>query len=91
MTKKPLLLTTKEAASILRVNRTKLYDLIKGGVIPGVRIGADWRIPIECIERLCAATIPDAFFQQRVPPRRKGGRPKLTEKKVRATIPVAST
>lgn len=62
MSQKPLLLTTKEASSILRINRAKLYALIKGDVIEGVRVGADWRVKTASIERLCGLKIPDTYF-----------------------------
>ncbi|WKZ57294.1 MAG: helix-turn-helix domain-containing protein [Bdellovibrionota bacterium] len=85
MNTKPILLTTNETVRILRVNRAKLYDLIKGRVIEAFKIGSDWRIRTESIERLCGTIIPDSFFDQPPSPRKKGGRPKLARPKPLAT------
>jgi excisionase family DNA binding protein len=40
-----LLLTPEDAAELLAVGRTKLYDLLRTGAIESVRIGAARRIP----------------------------------------------
>ena len=39
----PELLTTKEAASVLRVEIDTLRRLAKSGHIPAVKVGGDWR------------------------------------------------
>jgi len=41
------LLTVLEAAKLLKLDRTTLYKLIKSGDIPAIRIGAQWRIPMD--------------------------------------------
>lgn len=61
----PLLLTVKEVSELLRIHRPKVYDLIKEGTIEGFKLGADWRVRRESIERLIGA-IPTDFFQKRV-------------------------
>jgi len=58
---KPLLLTVREAALLLRIHRPKVYDLIKDGTIEGFKLGSDWRIKRASLERLVGA-IPDDFF-----------------------------
>ncbi|MBW2039067.1 MAG: helix-turn-helix domain-containing protein [Deltaproteobacteria bacterium] len=45
------LLTTKELADLLRLNEKKVYQLIKEGVIPHVRIAGKWLFPKEHIMR----------------------------------------
>lgn len=35
----PFALTVPEAAKLLRVNRTRAYELVQKGVIPSVRLG----------------------------------------------------
>ncbi|MCB0353934.1 MAG: helix-turn-helix domain-containing protein [Bdellovibrionales bacterium] len=57
----PLLLTVKEAAEILRIHRPKVYELIKAGELQGFKLGADWRIRRESVEKL-TGPIPDDFF-----------------------------
>ena len=60
-TPQPLLLTVKEAANLLRIHRPKVYELIKSGEIEGFKIGADWRIRRDSVERL-TGPIPEGFF-----------------------------
>ena len=59
---KPVLLTVKEVSEILRIHRPKVYDLIRGGYIAGIKLGADWRVKRESIEAL-VGTIPEEFFK----------------------------
>ena len=58
---KPLLLTVREVASLLRIHRPKVYDLIKSEAIDGFKLGSDWRIKRESVEKL-VGEIPDSFF-----------------------------
>jgi excisionase family DNA binding protein len=46
------LLTTKEAASVLRVSRATVYRLIGSGELGSLRIGASRRIPMAAITEL---------------------------------------
>jgi len=46
------LLTITEATKMLKLNRTTLYTLIKKGEIPAIRLGSQWRIPKEELEKL---------------------------------------
>lgn len=39
-----LLLTPREAADVLGIGRSKLYELLRTGVVPSVRIGSCRRI-----------------------------------------------
>ena len=57
----PLLLTVKEVSQLLRIHRPKVYDLIKSGAIDGFKLGADWRVRRESLEKL-TGPIPDDFF-----------------------------
>lgn len=59
----PLLLTVREVSTLLRVQRPKVYELIKDGAIDGFKVGADWRIRRDSIENLIGA-IPEDFFGQ---------------------------
>ncbi len=57
----PLLLTVREVSILLRVQRPKVYELIKDGAIDGFKVGADWRIRKDSVENLIGA-IPEGFF-----------------------------
>lgn len=57
----PILLTVREVAMLLRVQRPKVYELIKDGAIDGFKVGADWRIRRDSVEKLIGA-IPEDFF-----------------------------
>ena len=60
--KKPILLTVKEVTTLLRVQRPKIYDLIRDGVLDGFKVGADWRIRTDSLEQLIGP-IPLDFFE----------------------------
>ncbi|MCC6953703.1 MAG: helix-turn-helix domain-containing protein [Deltaproteobacteria bacterium] len=57
----PLLLTVREVTKLLRVQRPKVYELIRDGAIEGFKVGADWRIRRDSVEKLIGA-IPEDFF-----------------------------
>ena len=57
----PLLLTVREAAQVLRIHRPKVYELIKAGEIDGFKLGSDWRIKRDSVEKL-TGPIPEDFF-----------------------------
>ena len=61
--KQALLLTVKEVSLLLRVQRPKVYELIKEGAIDGFKVGADWRIRRDSVENLIGA-IPEDFFKR---------------------------
>lgn len=48
----PLLLTVREVSKILSIHRPKVYVLIQLGAIDGFKLGADWRVKRESIEKL---------------------------------------
>lgn len=60
----PLLLTVREVSQLLRVQRPKVYELIKDGAIDGFKVGADWRIRRDSVENLIG-DIPEAFFARK--------------------------
>ena len=41
---------------VLRLSRTMVYDLLRAGVLPGVKIGATWRIPVGDFRRYLEAS-----------------------------------
>jgi excisionase family DNA binding protein len=48
----PILLTPTEAAVTLNIGRSKLYELLRAGVLESVRIGACRRIPVDALTEL---------------------------------------
>lgn len=54
MENKQVLFTPDNAARALDISRSKVYELMKSGVLRFVHIGADRRIPAEEIERIAA-------------------------------------
>ena len=44
-----LLLTASEAAEVLGIGRTKVYELLRVGAIESVRVGGSRRIPAEAL------------------------------------------
>jgi excisionase family DNA binding protein len=77
----PLLLTVKETAQLLRIHRPKVYDLIRDRIIDGFKLGSDWRVKRESVEKL-VGPIPDDFFgtdqsnSDHVEPQQDSGHPK---------------
>lgn len=47
----PLLLTIKEVQDITRLGRTKVYELMRDGELPVVRIGRAIRVRREALEQ----------------------------------------
>jgi excisionase family DNA binding protein len=45
-------LTIKETASLLRIQRAKVYILIQDGTLDAIKIGQAWRVRVESVERL---------------------------------------
>ena len=63
MSKTPLILTVQEVTRLLRVQRPKVYELIKSNIIQGFKVGADWRIKRDSVEKL-VGPIPESFFNK---------------------------
>ena len=47
-----LLLTPAEAAAVLSVSRTTVYELLNRGVLRSIKLGACRRIPVEALGEL---------------------------------------
>jgi excisionase family DNA binding protein len=52
-----LLLRPTEAADVIGVGRSKVYELIAKGVIPSVRIGSSVRVPVDALRAWIASQI----------------------------------
>jgi len=51
----PLLLTVEEAASLLRVHRNTVKNLLRKGKLAGTKVGRSWRIQREVLMAFVAA------------------------------------
>ncbi len=58
---KPLVLKVSEVSKLLQVHRTKVYLLIETGALSGYKIGGDWRIRTDSLEKLIGR-IPEEMF-----------------------------
>lgn len=52
----PLVLTVTEAGEVLRIGRSKTYELIRCGKLRSIRIGKQIRVPREAIVELLNAS-----------------------------------
>jgi len=59
----PMLLTVREVTKLLRIQRPKVYELIKNGTVIGFKIGADWRVRRDSVEKL-VGPISEGFFSK---------------------------
>ena len=49
MTVAPLLYTAEEAAELLRLSRSRIYELLASGMLPSLTIGRSRRIPADAL------------------------------------------
>lgn len=47
----PLVLTPKQAASVLNISKNNIYELLRCGAVHSVRVGGQYRIPKESIKQ----------------------------------------
>lgn len=47
----PLLLRANEAARLLGVSRSRIYELVAAGTVPSVRLGSSVRIPLQALRQ----------------------------------------
>ena len=45
------MLDVADAMRVLRLSRTMVYDLLRCGELPGIKIGGTWRIPVTDFRR----------------------------------------
>lgn len=48
----PLLLTPEDAATALAICRARVYELMRSGELPSIRLGASRRVPREALQEL---------------------------------------
>ena len=73
-----LLLTPVEAAAVLSLGRSKVYELLRSGELPSVRIGACRRIPAQALTTFLEDLLPARGDCPRIGPDAPKGRPPLT-------------
>lgn len=44
--------TIKEVSKILKTSRQQVRRMIRGGKLPAIKVGREWRIPEECLTGL---------------------------------------
>lgn len=49
-----LLMRPSEAAVVLGLGRSKIYEMIASGELPGIRVGRDLRVPADALRRWVA-------------------------------------
>jgi excisionase family DNA binding protein len=64
---KAILLRPGEAAALLSISKSKLYELIQSGEVPHTRVGNMLRIPRSVIERFAAQALRDNETDERGP------------------------
>ena len=42
--------TIKEVSKILKTSRQQVRRMIRGGKLPAIKVGREWRIPEECLK-----------------------------------------
>ncbi len=52
----PLLVRVEEAARILSLGRSKIYEMLESGDLPSVKCGKSRRIPLAALEQWVAAS-----------------------------------
>jgi excisionase family DNA binding protein len=50
------MLAVPDVMRVLRLSRTMVYDLLRSRELPGIRIGATWRIPVGDFRRYLEAS-----------------------------------
>ncbi len=48
----PILMRPTRAAKMLDMSRTRVYEMLNAGTLPGIKVGNTWRIPQAAIEKL---------------------------------------
>ena len=68
MALEPRMYTPMEAAKLLNIGRTKMYELINGKDIQSIRIGRSIRIPAECIQSYVERQLQNCYNDNENPP-----------------------
>lgn len=55
LTQYPLALTVAQTAEVLGITPARCRELLRRGLLPGIRLGNIWRIPRPALERLLSS------------------------------------
>lgn len=61
MKNRPILMTVREVSGILRIQRAKVYILIENGTLQAFKVGSDWRVRTDSVEKLSGG-FPEEYF-----------------------------
>ena len=61
---KPLVLKVSEVAKLLRIQRAKVYLLIECSSLDAYKVGGDWRVRLDSVERMIGE-LPEELFAQK--------------------------
>jgi len=53
----PLLLTPEEVAQVLRVGRSRVYDLMRSHRLVSIKIGGSRRVPVAAVQQFIDALV----------------------------------
>ena len=56
----PRLLTPEQAARLLAISRSKVYELMRAGRLDAIKIDGSRRVPVEAVEEFIARARTDA-------------------------------
>jgi excisionase family DNA binding protein len=56
----PILLTAEEAAELLHIGRSKVYDLIRNGDLVSIKIGKLRRVPVDAVREYTHRQLAEA-------------------------------
>lgn len=59
----PILLTPTEVADILRIDRATLEELIFRGELAALKVGAEWRIPVEAVSEFLSRGLQEQLLR----------------------------
>jgi excisionase family DNA binding protein len=59
------IMTPEEVADYLRLNRETVYRNLRQGRLPGIKVGAQWRVSRSALDN--ALCVPD-LYKQSIPP-----------------------
>jgi excisionase family DNA binding protein len=65
-----LLLTPEEAAEVLGISRSKLYELLRRGDLPSVRIDGSRRVATSVLRAYVDSLLPQALSTRALPSER---------------------
>jgi excisionase family DNA binding protein len=63
----PEMMTPQQAADFLQCTRANVYERLRRGTLPGLRVGHEWRVPKSELIALARANMDKARHKQAAP------------------------